>query len=119
MSTSTDRTTVRVSDRGQAVLTSLTAGDAPLFRTELSAYLAAAALAISRDLPPVDAGEIRGQTKWNRGSGDIALWEALATLYAEASEPIGSLMGHAEAGLRYLETRIDRGRTPAQIFEID
>jgi hypothetical protein len=119
MNDQNDRTTIRVSDRAQVVLSALTSGEAPLFRTELSAYLAAAALALSKGIVPVAANELSGQTKWNRGSGAIGTWEALAALYVETSEPIRSLMGHAEAGLRFLEDRVDRGRTAAQIFDLD
>lgn len=111
-----DRTTVRVSDRAQTVLTSLTAGDSALFRTELAAYLSAAALALDKGLEPVDPGQIAGQTKWNRGSGSIAQWETLAAVMLGSDEPITALMSYAEAGLRFLEERVDRGRTPAEIF---
>jgi hypothetical protein len=116
MTESSDRTTVRVSTRAQDVLTRLTSGDAALFRTELAAYLAAAALAVRKGLDPVEQSEIAGQTKWNRGSGAIGQWELLTTVFLDTAEPIAALMGHAEAGLRFLEDRIDRGRTPSEIF---
>lgn len=114
-----DRKTIRVSERGQEVLTRLTSGESALFKTDLSAYLAAAVLAVSRGLTPLPVSEITGgQTTWNRGSGAIAQWESIADLFLETPEPITALMGYAEAGLAFLDARVDRGRTPAEIFNL-
>jgi len=114
---SQDKTTISVSVAGQAVLDQLT-HDREFFKTELAAFLATAALAVALELPTDTELGPMGQTKWNKGSGDVGEWARLVEWYLPTEEPVRALEAYAEAGLRHVGVQLSQGASMGDIYVV-
>jgi hypothetical protein len=105
----TDNVFFSVSAKHKEILRKLTD---ELFETEASAFSACVALAVAKNLTPIDV--VRGQTTWNAGTMNelvtFVSWKFKTDKPVNLSNKLGA------AGIEFLASQIDAGLLPHEIL---
>ncbi len=83
-----------------------------LFQTEAGAFKACVALALSKGFAPADFS--KGKTTWNATTmSDLV---EFLSWYCETNTPIRVANGLGFAGIQFVASEMENGKTPREIF---